>query len=153
KELAYYDALTGLPNRRLLETQIAQLLDTAQQTGQYVAVLYLDLDRFKNINDSFGHADGDALLREVAARIRNLLRSGGVAGRLHGGEVVVAWRLGAEEKVSSLVEGWQANLMRPLQLPQAQVALSVCVGVAMYAQDGNVFTRLLHRAEMAMLHA
>lgn len=153
KELAYYDALTGLPNRRLLETQIAQLLDTAQQTGQYVAILYLDLDRFKNINDSFGHADGDVLLREVAARIRNLVRSGGVAGRLHGDEFVVASLLDAEEKVSSLIERWQAHLMRPLQLPQAQVDLSVCVGVAMYPQDGNVITSLLHRAEMAMHQA
>src|SRR5690606_20427744 len=150
KELAYYDALTGLPNRRLLETQIAQLLDTAQQTGQYVAVLYLDLDRFKNINDSFGHADGDALLREVAARIRNLVRSGGVAGRLHGDEFVVASLRAAEEKVSSLIERWQAHLMPPLQLPQAQGDLSVCVGVAMYPQDGKVITSLLHRAEMAM---
>src|SRR5690606_22314815 len=77
QRLAFHDALTGLPNRSLLETQVAQLLDAARENGQRVAVLYVDLDRFKHINDSLGHAAGDELLREVAARTRELVRKGG----------------------------------------------------------------------------
>jgi diguanylate cyclase (GGDEF)-like protein/PAS domain S-box-containing protein len=153
RQLAYYDALTGLPNRSLLETQVDQLLSTAQKTGQSVAILYVDLDRFKNINDSFGHAEGDALLREVAARIKNLVHRGGAAGRLPGDEFILAVLLDNEEEVGSLVERWQSDLMRPLQLSHDLVDLSVCVGVAMYPQDGTVITNLLHRAEMAMHQA
>src|SRR5690606_1036805 len=136
-------ALTGLPNRSLLETQVDQLLSTAQKTGQSVAILYVDLDRFKNINDSFGHAEGDALLREVAARIKNLVHRGGAAGRLPGDEFILAVLLDNEEEVGSLVERWQSDLMRPLQLSHDLVDLSVCVGVAMYPQDGTVITNLL----------
>lgn len=153
RQLAFYDALTGLPNRSQLETQLVQLLDTAQRTGQQVAVLSVDLDRFKNINDSFGYSTGDALLREVAARIKALVHQGGVAGRLPGDEFIVALPLGAEEKVTSLVERLQAHLMQPLQLAHAQVDLSVCMGVAMYPQDGTAMASLLHRAEMAMHQA
>jgi len=153
RQLAFYDALTGLPNRSLLETQVVQLLDMARRNGQRVAVLHLDLDRFKHINDSLGHAMGDALLREVSARIKELLHHNGVAGRLPGDEFIVALPLRAGEEINSLIERWQAQLMRPLQLSDAQVDLSVSVGVAMYPQDGTAMSSLLHRAEMAMHQA
>lgn len=153
RQLAFYDALTGLPNRSLLETQVAQLLDSAQKTGRRVAVLYVDLDRFKNINDSLGPATGDELLREVAARIRELVRQSGVAGRLPGDEFIVALPLDTVEEVSGLIERWQAHLTRPLQLSHTQVDLSVSMGVAMYPQDGTAMARLLHRAEMALHQA
>lgn len=153
QQLAFYDALTGLPNRSLLETQVEQLLDTAQETGRRVALLYVDLDRFKNINDSLGPATGDALLREVAARIRELVRQGGVAGRLPGDEFIVALPLKATEEVNFQVERWQAHLMRPLQASDVQVELSVSVGVAMYPQDGTAMASLLHRAELALHQA
>lgn len=150
QQLAFYDALTGLPNRSLLETQVEQLLDTVQQTGQRVAVLYVDLDRFKHINDSLGYAAGDALLREIAARIKDLLHQGGVAGRLPGDEFIVALPLGTAEEASAQIERWQAHLMQPLQLSQTQVEQSVSMGVAMYPQDGTAMASLLHRAEMAL---
>src|SRR5690606_10011874 len=143
----------GLPNRSLLETQVDQLLDSAQASDQRVAVFYVDLDRFKHINDSLGQATGDALLREVAARIRKLLHLGGVAGRLPGDEFIVALPLDADEEINALIERWQAHLMRPLQLTHAQVDLSVSMGVAMYPQDGVVMASLLHRAEMALHQA
>jgi diguanylate cyclase (GGDEF)-like protein/PAS domain S-box-containing protein len=152
QQMAFYDALTGLPNRSLLETQVAQLLDSAQETGQRVAVLYVDLDRFKNINDSLGHATGDALLREVAARIKKLVQQGGTAGRLPGDEFIAALPLATDEEVNALIERWQAHLTRPLQLPYAQVDLSVSMGVAMYPEDGTAVASLLHRAEMAVRH-
>lgn len=150
QQLAFYDTVTGLPNRSLFETRMAQLLDSAQQTGLRVAVLHADLDHFKHINDSLGHATGDALLREVAARIQKLVRQSGVAGRLPGDEFIVALPLGPEEEVNALIERWQARLMRPLQLSHAQVDLSVSMGVAMYPQDGTTMTSLLHRAEIAL---
>ncbi|WP_232207887.1 GGDEF and EAL domain-containing protein [Pseudoxanthomonas sp. GW2] len=137
RQLAFHDALTGLPNRSLLETQVALLLDAAQESDQRVAVLHVDLDRFKSINDSLGHASGDALLREVAVRARELVHQGGVAGRLPGDEFVLALPLRAGEEVNALVERWQAHLVRMLQLPDARVDLSVSVGVAMYPQDGT----------------
>lgn len=153
QELAFYDALTGLPNRSLLETQVEQLLETAEQNAQRVVVLYLDLDRFKHINDSLGHATGDALLREVAARIRALARQGGVAGRLPGDEFIVAVPLRPEEEINSLIERWQAHLVRPLRMSGEEVDLSVSVGVAMSPQDGTAMSSLLHRAEMALHQA
>lgn len=153
RELAFYDALTGLPNRSLLETQVAQLLETAQANGQRVAVVYVDLDRFKHINDSLGHATGDALLREVAARIRELVRQGGVAGRLPGDEFVVAAPLRADDEINGLIERWQTHLMQPLRLAGTQVDLSVGMGVAMYPQDATAMASLLHRAEMALHQA
>lgn len=153
RELAYYDTLTGLPNRSLLETQVSKLLEAAQEKAQPVAILYIDLDRLKNINDSFGHTEGDAVLREMAGRIKNLVLQVGVAGRLNGDEFIVALKLDAEEKVGALIESWQAHLMQPLQLSHGQVDLSVCLGVAMYPQDGTDIASLLHRAEMAMYQA
>ncbi|ADV27941.1 diguanylate cyclase/phosphodiesterase with PAS/PAC and GAF sensor(s) [Pseudoxanthomonas suwonensis 11-1] len=153
QQLAFYDALTGLPNRSLLETQAAQLLESAQEIGQRVAVLYLDLDRFKHVNDSLGHAAGDALLREVAARIRGLLRQDGVAGRLPGDEFIVAVPLRSGEEINSLIERWQTRLMRPLQLSSTKVDLSVSMGVAMYPEDGAAMGTLLHRAEMGVHQA
>mgnify|MGYP001156521775 FL=1 len=153
RQLAFYDALTGLPNRSMLETQVVQLLGAAQETGQRVAVLYVDLDRFKHLNDSLGHAAGDALLREVGARIKELVRQGGVAGRLPGDEFIVALPLRAGEQVNALIERWQAHLMRPLQLSDARVDMSISVGVAMYPQDGTSMAGLLHRAEMALHQA
>mgnify|MGYP001279747257 FL=1 len=153
RQLAFHDALTGLPNRSLLETQVALLLDAAQESDQRVAVLHVDLDRFKSINDSLGHASGDALLREVAVRARELVHQGGVAGRLPGDEFVLALPLRAGEEVNALVERWQAHLVRMLQLPDARVDLSVSVGVAMYPQDGTAVASLLHRAEMALHQA
>ena len=153
QQLAFYDPVTGLPNRSQLETQVTQLLESAEEGSQRVAVLYVDLDRFKNINDSLGHAAGDALLREVAARIKRLVQKAGVAGRLPGDEFIVALPLAAGEEVNALVERWQAHLVRPLKLPGAQVDLSVSVGVAMYPQDGTSMSSLLHRAEMALHQA
>lgn len=153
QQLAFYDPLTGLPNRRLLETQVAQLLDTAEKSGQAVAVLYVDLDRFKSINDSFGHVTGDAALSEVATRVRELVRQSGVAGRLPGDEFIVAVTLEDGEEVNILIERWQAHLMRPLYLPHAQLELSVSLGVAMSPQDGTAMTSLIHRAEMALHEA
>src|SRR5690606_26037370 len=153
RQLAFYDALTGLPNRSMLETQVVQLLGAAQETGQRVAVLYVDLDRFKHLNDSLGHAAGDALLREVGARIKELVRQGGVAGRLPGDEFIVALPLRAGEQVNALIERWQAHLMRPLQRSHARGDMSIRVGVAMYPQAGTSMAGLLHRAEMALHQA
>lgn len=153
RQLAYYDALTGLPNRSLLETQVGQLLDTARKAGQHVAILYVDLDRFKHINDSLGRATGDALLREVATRMRELVHQGGVAGRLPGDEFILALPLRAGEEVNVLIERWQAQLTRPLQLPSTRVDLSISMGVAMYPQDGTAIGSLLHRAGMALHQA
>ncbi len=153
RQLAYYDALTGLPNRSLLETQVGQLLDTARRAGQRVAILYVDLDRFKHINDSLGRATGDALLREVATRMRELVHQGGVAGRLPGDEFILALPLRASEEVNVLIERWQAQLTRPLQLPGTRVDLSISMGVAMYPQDGTAIGSLLHRAGMALHQA
>lgn len=153
RQLAYYDAVTGLPNRSLLETQVARLLEAAQECGRRVAVLYLDLDRFKSINDSLGHAAGDGGLREVAARIKHLVQQDGVAGRLPGDEFIVALPLAADEQINALIERWQAHLMRPLTLSHVHVELSVCVGVAIHPQDGTTMAGLLHRAEMALHEA
>lgn len=153
RQLAFYDALTGLPNRSLLEQQVTRLLEVAQQQSRRVAVLSVDMDGFKHINDSFCPAIGDEVLRDVAARIRELVRQGGVAGRLPGDEFIVAVPLETAEEVNALIERWQAQLMRPLHLAHVQVDLSVSMGVAIYPQDGTTMASLLHRAKMALHQA
>ena len=153
RQLAFYDGLTGLPNRSLLQAKAEQALAAALRADEQVAVLFVDLDRFKQVNDSLGHPAGDELLCTVAGRLKQVLRGSDIAGRLSGDEFVVVLPGCDGDHVRAVIERLQQLLAEPLQLCESAVAVSASIGVAMFPQDGRNMETLLHRADMAMYQA
>ncbi len=153
RQLAFYDSLTGMPNRSLLEATTDQAIAAATRDGDEIAFLFIDLDRFKKINDSLGHPAGDELLRQVAARLRHELRAVDIAGRLSGDEFVVILPGCGMVQVGDSVEQIQSILAEPMVLLGTSVSISASVGIAMFPTDGRDLDTLLHRADMAMYQA
>ncbi|UDF36804.1 UNVERIFIED_ORG: EAL domain-containing protein [Shinella sp. XGS7] len=153
RKLAFYDGLTGLPNRSLLQARADQAIASATRNAEPLAVLFLDLDRFKQINDTLGHAAGDALLRQVASRLQRELRSSDIAGRLSGDEFVVVLPQCDADQAADTVERLQALLAQPMEIADTRLAISASVGIAMFPADGREMETLLHRADMAMYQA
>ena len=152
--LANHDALTGLPNRRLLIDRLGQALALAHRENHQVAVLFMDLDRFKTINDSLGHMKGDALLQNVARRLSETLREGDTVSRLGGDEFVVVLpsldQPKAAEKVAlKLVDA----LAPPIDLGGQELRVSASIGISLFPEDGCDTETLLRNADSAMYHA
>jgi diguanylate cyclase (GGDEF)-like protein len=154
RHLATHDALTGLPNRVLLDDRLAQAIAHADRDAQPFAVLMLDLDRFKLINDSFGHRTGDAVLNEVARRLQGLVRSIDTVARVGGDEFVLVVspspaRADAEEI------GRRANdiLSAPIQVEGVDLRVSSSIGIAFYPTDGGSAESVLAHADAAMYFA
>ncbi|MBU0500123.1 MAG: EAL domain-containing protein [Gammaproteobacteria bacterium] len=158
-ELAYYDPLTGLPNRRLLLDRLQQAAAASERNDQYGALLLLDLDRFKNLNDSLGHPAGDRLLAGTAQRLTASLRQSDTAARLGGDEFVVLLEdLGPEEiaaatAAESIAEKLQAALEPPFQLDDGNHHLSASIGITLFCSRGQVVETLLQQAELALYQA
>lgn len=148
--LAYTDVLTGLPNRLLLGQRVAAALRAAQRSGATFAVLFIDLDRFKNINDSLGHAFGDQALIEVAARIQQTLREVDTLCRVGGDEFIAflqeADALGAEIVARRILD----KLAQPFVLDAIHFSLGCSIGVALYPDDGRNLDTLIQCADTAM---
>lgn len=153
RQLAFYDGLTGLPNRSLLQARAEQVLASASRNHERVAVLFVDLDRFKQVNDSMGHPVGDDLLCTVAERIKLVLRNSDTAGRLSGDEFVIVLPECGSEQVSHVIERLQEQLSAPMTLADTSMVISASIGVAMFPDDGRDMETLLHRADMAMYQA
>jgi diguanylate cyclase (GGDEF)-like protein len=154
ERLALHDPLTGLHNRRMLRTQLEAALNRANREHSALAVLVLDLDGFKPINDRFGHAAGDAVLLEVAQRLNQQVRRGELVARLGGDEfVVVLDRCEDTEAAVRAAQRLVTALCAPIALAQAEVSVSTGVGVAFYPADGNSFEELLRKADMALYRA
>jgi len=152
--LAGHDALTGLPNRLLMHDRVAQAIALAKRNAGEVAVFYIDIDRFKNINDSFGHAYGDQVLCEMAQRINAALPQDCTLARLGGDEFVVLLS-GAriEEAAQHLADRILETLSRPLRLQDTELFSSGSIGVAIYPKDGTDIEQLLKNADAAMYRA
>lgn len=148
--LAYTDALTGLPNRLLLGQRVAVALRTAQRNGATFALLFIDLDRFKNINDSLGHAFGDRVLMEASARIQQTLREVDTLCRVGGDEFIAflqeADAIGAEIVARRILE----KLAQPFVLDSVNFSLGCSIGIAMYPADGRTLDTLIQCADTAM---
>lgn len=153
RQLAFYDSLTQLPNRSLLLAKADQALAAAGRSGAPVAVVFIDLDRFKHVNDSLGHAAGDDLLREVANRIRHARRQADIAGRLSGDEFVLILPDCDARSATDVVERLQARLAQPVELGSSRAPCSASMGIAMFPHDGIEIATLLQRADMAMYQA
>lgn len=152
-ELAYSDALTGLPNRILLHERLQYALDLATRESRPLAVAFIDLDRFKQINDSLGHMFGDRVLVEVAQRIKGCLRQADTAARLGGDEFVLllhdADARGAETTARRIFEA----LAEPVFLDDMRFAISCSIGIALFPDDGNTIDELIKNADTAMYGA
>ena len=153
RQLAFYDGLTGLPNRSLLLARADQAIASATRNEEQLAVLFIDLDRFKQVNDSLGHPAGDALLRCIAERLQRQLRASDIAGRLSGDEFVIVLPQCDADHATATVERLQALLAEPCQIADVALASSASVGIAMFPADGHDMETLLHRADMAMYQA
>jgi diguanylate cyclase (GGDEF)-like protein/PAS domain S-box-containing protein len=152
--LAHYDALTGLPNRSLFRDRLQHALNRAQRSGRQVAVLVLDLDNFKTINDSLGHDAGDRLLQAVAGGIRVCLRAEDTAARLGGDEfVIVLEDVERVEEVSAVAHKLVDILTQPIQLGEQEVFVTASLGIALYPDDAPDLDDLLKYADTAMYRA
>ena len=153
--LAHHDVLTELPNRSLCVDRLRAALSEAQVTGQCVAVLFIDLDRFKTVNDTLGHHVGDGLLRSVAERLNQAVRTGDTVSRLGGDEFVVILRSVVDrEEASNIVEQRLIPLIRQAHFVEThELQVSCSVGIAVYPEDGLDLDELMRRADAAMYEA
>jgi diguanylate cyclase (GGDEF)-like protein/PAS domain S-box-containing protein len=151
---ALHDSLTNLPNRRLLRDRLDTALIRAQRTSDRVAVLFLDLDRFKEVNDTFGHDIGDEVLVSVATGILGALRSGDTVARLGGDEfVVVCEDLGDDDALARLVDRLRDGIGRPVAVRDRELVVSASIGVAVAGPGAETGEALLRLADLAMLRA
>jgi diguanylate cyclase (GGDEF)-like protein/PAS domain S-box-containing protein len=152
--MAYHDKLTGLPNRALFEQHLELVLVRARHDGSAAGLLYLDLDRFKQVNDSLGHAAGDELLREVAARLRKAARSGDLVVRLGGDEfVLVLGDLPADDAAdiaATVAERVQSAFTPPFAIAGVELRTTASIGVALFPDDAADAKGLVTAADVGM---
>jgi diguanylate cyclase (GGDEF)-like protein/PAS domain S-box-containing protein len=154
QHLADHDALTGLPNRRLLEDRLTQALALGNRNRNNTAVMFVDLDRFKTINDSLGHSVGDALLRQVAGRLVGQLREGDTICRIGGDEfVVVLPEVKRSSDVAHVAQKVIDQLSQPLEIEERELTVTCSIGIAVYPDDGRDAETLIRNADAAMYHA
>lgn len=152
--LAQHDPLTDLPNRNLLHDRLSQALILAGRHQRQLAVLYMDLDHFKNINDSLGHAIGDKLLQVVADRLLGCVRYSDLVSRQGGDEFIIL--LSEIEHANAALhcaEKIQASLAAPMAIDSHQLYISLSIGISLFPEDGNDLQSLIHNADTAMYHA
>ncbi|OUQ89037.1 PAS domain S-box protein [Brevibacillus brevis] len=149
--LAYHDALTDLPNRRMYVQQLSKEMMQAKRFQSSLAVLFLDLDRFKDVNDSFGHDVGDMLLIEASKRLQACLKPGDVVARLGGDEFTIMQnQLQDRNEATALAEQIMYQLQRPFEMDGHVFNVSCSIGIALYPQDGDNPEDLLKRADTAL---
>ena len=154
RHMAHHDELTGLPNRALLNDRLGQALAVARRSGRPLGLMFLDLDGFKDINDSLGHAVGDRLLRSVADRLRGLVREGDTVARLGGDEfVVMLVNLTRADDALAIARSIAQALARPHAVDEHRLHVTASIGVAAFPDDGDSATALLQHADVAMYRA
>ena len=152
--MAYHDSLTGLPNRAMLSERLDIAMRAAAQRGDKLGLLFLDLDRFKNINDSLGHLVGDQLLRHVALRLGTAVRPGDLVARLGGDEFVVLMpAIAGAEDAALVAERIIGALARACQIDGHSLHISPSIGICLYPDDGGDVETLMRHADAAMYQA
>ncbi|PUA26596.1 MAG: two-component system response regulator [Cellvibrio sp. 79] len=149
--LAHHDSLTELPNRALLNDRLEMAINTAKRRKEKVGILFIDLDRFKNINDSLGHAAGDQILRQTATRLSAAVRNDDTVARLGGDEFVVLLpRVRDERSLAEVAIKLREELLKPYTLEDMPLHLSPSIGIAVYPDDGDTPSTLIKNADAAM---
>ncbi|MFZ2311891.1 MAG: diguanylate cyclase [Methylobacter sp.] len=151
--LSNYDELTGLANRRLFAEQLQQAINMAHRTKLSVSLFYLDLDRFKFVNDSMGHAVGDEVLKETARRISSTLRNSDIAVRLGGDEFALVLPETDAHGAAPVAEKILKKLREPYIVEEMEFTLGASIGIAVYPQNADNADTLVHLADTAMYHA
>lgn len=154
EQLAFYDPLTELPNRRLLQERMHQAIESARRDGSMVAVMFLDLDKFKNINDSLGHPYGDQLLKEVAQRLKSTVRSTDTVARLGGDEfTILLTNVHELRDVIQIAEKVLDQISQSFWIDNGPISVTTSIGITLYPADGDDINSLLRNADLAMYHA
>ena len=153
-QVAHHDALTGLPNRALLHDRLEQALAQASRDNHRVGVMFLDLDRFKSINDTLGHAVGDELLRQVAARLSGAVRAVDTVSRLGGDEFIIVLReIGGADDAVLVAEKVIIALSAPVHVHGHELRATPSIGICIFPDDGSGALQLMKNADTAMYHA
>lgn len=153
QSLAYYDALTGLPNRILLQERIKQLIAESHRDKHKFALLFLDLDRFKYVNDAMGHAVGDLLLQAVAARLRECVREGDTVSRMGGDEFVVLLREIEKPDIIQVAEKILQTIAQPFDINNMSIGTKVSIGISIYPDTAIDISSLFKQSDIAMYQA
>jgi diguanylate cyclase (GGDEF)-like protein/PAS domain S-box-containing protein len=154
QHMAQYDALTHLPNRALFNDRLQQAIIAAQRNKAHLALMFIDLDKFKPVNDTYGHGVGDLLLKEVALRIQDCLRESDTAARIGGDEfVILLSAIETQQDASKVGEKILHALNQPFWLAGHTLQISASIGVAVYPEHGSDEKHLVKSADIAMYHA
>ena len=154
KHQAYHDHLTGLPNRLLFNNELERITTESERDNRKMALLFLDLDGFKPVNDQYGHDVGDELLQIVASRIQSNIRNNDIAARIAGDEfAVLLVNLGMPEDAGVAADKLVSLISKPYHLNQVKISISVSIGIALYPKDCNVPDKLITCADEAMYRA
>ncbi len=152
--LAHYDQLTGLPNRILFNDRLHQAIAQAQREQRQTAVMFLDLDGFKSVNDTLGHSSGDELLRQVAQRLTACLRAVDTVARFGGDEfTIVITAIEGNEDVMRVARKITQEVARPYEIDGMLASVTTSIGISFYPNDGEIPNQLVQRADNAMYHA
>ncbi len=152
--MAQHDALTGLPNRALFDDRMEQALNAARRDHARLALMFIDLDKFKPINDTLGHAAGDFVLKEVATRIGSAIREADTAARIGGDEFVVVLRnIQKQEDALAIAEKIRQAINRPVDMDGRALTVSASIGIACYPEHGADILELSGHADAAMYRA
>jgi diguanylate cyclase (GGDEF)-like protein len=152
--LAQFDKLTGLVNRNLFQERVAQALLLAKRQKKKVALLYIDLDRFKPINDTFGHEAGDLVLQEVARRLLDSVRESDTVARIGGDEfVVVLQGIQDQQEAAPSAQKILSALQYPFVVKGRELSVGASIGISCFPDDGEDMDSLLKKADAAMYHA
>ena len=154
RQLAYNDPLTGLPNRTTFMARLAELLPKMRGNDEFLAILFLDLDRFKLVNDTLGHSVGDLLLKAVAERLQRCVRVGDMVARLGGDEfTVILDRVKSRDGIARIAQAICESLDRPFSFAGQEMYVSTSIGISTYPLDGSDIGTLMKHADTAMFRA
>ena len=153
-EMAHYDALTGLPNRLLLSSQLGHAIQNANRNKNRLALMFIDLDNFKNINDSFGHDFGDRVLLSAMKLIRECLREGDIISR-HGGDefLLLLENLGNKMAVETIAKKILNAFQKPIIIDEKKISVQFSIGISLYPDDGKNSDELIKNSDIAMYQA
>jgi diguanylate cyclase len=154
KHMAFHDVLSGLPNRRLFQARLLTAMDEAIRNRSKIAVVFIDLDRFKNINDTLGHEFGDLLLKHVSRQMIKSVRKFDTISRQGGDEfTIILNKISTKEEIIPLIEKLQAIVSKPILIKGQELHVSMSIGIALYPKDGTTTEELMKNADMAMYYA